>query len=301
MKRQVFYGVAAVLGLSLLVGPARLGKTAHAQSEDYYKPATPVVFQAAGPTIASIQSMVDAFRAALGETNNGNTAGPLPDGRREINWDGGGSTATSPAPTPFDGFLVTRGGRFTTRGTGFVQAPVDGLATTFNNATYTTIFQAFSPVRLFSPVESNVTNARFFIPGGGELPALTSGFGVVFSDVDQQGGDDDKHGYGKRDKDRDATTTMSFYGVKGNLLHRADVPASKGDASLSFVGVMFDAARIAYVRIKTGNVAPGANDNSRYDVVMMDDFIYGEPQAIYDPQDIVDAQAIQDTDSLEDK
>jgi hypothetical protein len=307
MKKQVFYGAAAVVGLSMLVGSARLGETVHAQqSEDYYRPAPPVVYQAAGPSIESIQSMVDAFRAALGATNNGNVPGPLPEGRREINWDGGGSTATAPAPTPFDGFLVTRGGRFTTRGTGFVQAPVDGLATTFNNPTYTTIFQAFSPVRLFSPVESNVTNARFFIPGGGELPALTSGFGVVFSDVDQQGGDDDKHGYDKygydkRDKDRDATTTMSFYGVKGNLLYRADVPASKGDASLSFVGVKFHAARVAYVRIKTGNVAPGPYDNSRHDVVMMDDFIYGEPQAIYDPQDIVDAQAIQDTDSLEDK
>ena len=88
-------------------------------------------------------------------------------------------------PTPFDGFLITRGGRFTTRGTGFVQAPVDGLVTTFNNPTYANIFQAFSPVRLFSPVNSNVTNARFFVPGGGELPATTSGFGAAFSDVDQ--------------------------------------------------------------------------------------------------------------------
>ena len=35
----------------------------------------PVVFQAAGPNAASIQSTVDAFRAALGNPNNGNTAG----------------------------------------------------------------------------------------------------------------------------------------------------------------------------------------------------------------------------------
>ena len=307
MKRQVFYGVAAVIGLSLLVGSARLRETVHApQSEDYYKPATPIVFQAAGPTVASIQSMVDAFRAALGGTNNGNVPGPLAEGRREINWDGGGSTATSPVPTPFDGFLVTRGGRFTTRGTGFVQAPVDGLATTFNNPTYATIFQAFSPVRLFSPVEVNVTNARFFIPGGGELPATTSGFGAVFSDVDQLG-DDDK-GHGRQTRIRQAgqkagtrPPRCGSMACKGTCSISADVPASKGDASLSFVGVMFDAARIAYVRIKTGNVAPGPNDNSKRDVVMMDDFIYGEPQAIDDPQDIVDAQAIQDTDSLEDK
>src|SRR5215471_10868466 len=54
-----------------------------------------IVFQAAGPDAAAIQSTVDRFRATLGTTNNGNTPGPLPDGRREINWDGGGSTNTS--------------------------------------------------------------------------------------------------------------------------------------------------------------------------------------------------------------
>ena len=47
-----------------------------------------------------------------GGANNGNTSGPFPDGRREINWDGGGSTQTAIVPSPFDGFLVTRGGRF---------------------------------------------------------------------------------------------------------------------------------------------------------------------------------------------
>lgn len=84
----------------------------------------PAVFQAAGPNIASIQNTVDQYRAALGATDNGNTAGPLADGRREINWDGAGGAATNtaPAPTPFEGFRNNRGGRFTTPGTGFVQA-----------------------------------------------------------------------------------------------------------------------------------------------------------------------------------
>ena len=120
----------------------------------------PTVFQAAGPDIASIQGTVDQFRAALGGVNNGNVAGPLDAGRREINWDGGGSTATSPAPTPFSGFLVTRGALFTTPGTGFVQAPLDGLVTTFNNPDYANIFQAFSPVRMFVPVNSNRTTVE---------------------------------------------------------------------------------------------------------------------------------------------
>ena len=35
----------------------------------------PTVFQAAGPTVTSIQSSVDQYRAALGATNNGNAVG----------------------------------------------------------------------------------------------------------------------------------------------------------------------------------------------------------------------------------
>ena len=169
MKTHVSYIAAAALAASYLLVPGSQ-QTAHAAGalEDKASTPTPIVFQAAGPTAASIQSMVDAFRAAIGGANNGNVPGSLPDGRREINWDGGGSTATSIVPSPFDGFLVTRGARFTTRGFGFAQAPADGLAATFNNATYATIFQAFSPTRLFTSLESNLTTARFFVPGGGE-------------------------------------------------------------------------------------------------------------------------------------
>lgn len=149
---------------------------------------TPAVFQAAGPSAASIQSTVEQFRAAIGGNDNKNNTGPLTEGRREINWDGGGSSATSRGPTPFDVFLITRGARVTTPGSGFVQAPPSGLATTFNNASYATAFAPFSLLRLFSPIDSNVSRVTFFVPGGGELPATTTAFGVVFSDVDQQKG-----------------------------------------------------------------------------------------------------------------
>jgi hypothetical protein len=89
----------------------------------------PTVFQAAGPTVASIQNTVDQYRTALGATNNGNTPGPLPkdSGHREINWDGGGNVDTTTAPvTPFNTFLNTRGAQFTTPGTGLSQAPPFG-------------------------------------------------------------------------------------------------------------------------------------------------------------------------------
>jgi hypothetical protein len=60
---------------------------------------------------------------------------------------------------------------------------------------YATIFQAFSAVRLFSPIGSHSTEVRFFVPGSnGSVPATTTGFGAVFSDVDQpDGADDTRH------------------------------------------------------------------------------------------------------------
>src|SRR5688572_19604810 len=66
------------------------------------------VFEVGGNnTTASIQPTVDAFRAALGDPNHANAPGPLFGGRREINWDGGGSATASPAGTPFTGFQNT--------------------------------------------------------------------------------------------------------------------------------------------------------------------------------------------------
>jgi hypothetical protein len=244
--------------------------------------APPIVFQAAGPNAESIQSTVDEFRAALGDPNNANDPGPLDSGRREINWDGGGNNDTTDTPvTPFNVFLNTRGGQFTTLGTGLAQAPPSGgpqggLAGLFDNQTYGDIFTPFSPLRLFTPVGSNVTQAVFFIPGtNGEDPATVSGFGVVFTDVDQPDGSrsDKKRG------DHQASTQMEYFDADDKLLFRGLVPASPGDGSLSFFGIVFDDARIARVLITTGNVAPGPDDDANHDVVMMDDFLYGEPQA----------------------
>jgi hypothetical protein len=56
--------------------------------------------------------------------------------------------------------------------------------------------------------------------------------------------------------------------------------AITGDGNLSFFAIKFDDARIASVRIKAGDVAPGPNDDKHHDIVMMDDFIYGEPQIL---------------------
>ncbi len=242
---------------------------------------TPAVFQAAGLTASSIQSTVDAFRAELGEPNNANNPGPLASGRREINWDGGGNNYTTDTPvTPFNVFLNTRGAQFTTLGTGLAQGPPaggpqGGLAGLFNNPTYATIFSTFSQFRLFTPVGSNITQAQFFIPGtNGATPARVRGFGAVFTDVDEQ---PDGRGHDKKRGNREAGTLIKGFGPHGKLLFSSFVPASPGDGSLSFFGIVFDKPLIARVLITTGDTAPGPDDDRKRDIVVMDDFIYGEP------------------------
>jgi hypothetical protein len=272
MKKQFQLLVLTAAGLSVVAS------TQSAADDDGKEEfVAPAVFQAAGPTTLSIQSTVDQYRAALGAVNNGNAAGPLASGRREINWDGGGSTATTLDPTPMTRFLDARGALFTTRGTGFVQAPLDGIAVTFGNPSYAGIFQAFSPVRLFSAIGSNRTEVEFFQPGsGGNIQATTTGFGAVFSDVDRPDGS----GPGGKGAIRRASTLIEYFDKNHKLLFSSFVPASPGDASLSFLGIVFGDARIARVRITAGDRAPGADDTPHRDIVMMDDFLYGEPQAI---------------------
>ena len=256
---------ACVLLAALIPGSSQ------AQGADF---PTPLVFQAAGPNAAAIQSSVDAYRAALGDPN-GSDPGPLAAGRREINWDGGGSDVTTDPVTPFEGFLDSRGALFTTPGDGLTQAPPEGgpqggLAGLFDNPSYGTAFATFSPLRLFAPVGSNVTEAFFFIPGSdGTEPASVTGFGAVFTDVDRPDGSK---------KRRKGSTRIEYFGLDGKLVFTSFVPASPGDGGLSFFGIVFDEALVTRVRITTGSVALGSDDGGKVDVVAMDDFLYGEPQ-----------------------
>ena len=246
----------------------------------------PAVFQAAGPNLASIQGTITDFRAALGDPVNGNTLKELDSGRREINWDGAVPTdVTTPPVNPFNTFLNTRGAQFTTPGIGLSQAPPSGgpqggLVTLFGNSTYATAFRAFSAPRLFTPVGSNITDTVFFVPGSnGATRAAVTGFGAIFTDVDQPDGS----GPGNKRGNRGASTLIQFFGADGRLLFSSFVPAAPGDGSFSFFGIKFNDPRIASVRITAGNVAPGPVDGGSIDVVMMDDFIYGEPHHLTTP------------------
>src|SRR6266478_5085800 len=133
--------------------------------------AAEIIFSASGTSPAGIQATVDAYRTDLG-TLNANVAGSFGSGRREINWDGVPDALSAPNPLPANFFNVTspRGVVFTTAGTGFqVSATAaSGTAIEFGNInpTYPSLFQTFSPQRLFTALGSDVLDVNFFVPGG---------------------------------------------------------------------------------------------------------------------------------------
>ena len=231
--------------------------------------ATPItVRSAAGPDAASIQAIVDLFRADVssGGVNNLNTLGSLPTGRREVNWDGGGNAAlattfTSPMNT-FNSGATTRGLVSITAGTGFEISGQPSPEFGDINATYPAIFETFSSPRLFAPLGSNVMDALFFSPGT-NLPASVFGFGAVFTDVDLAN-----------------TSSLEFFNTANVSLGTFFVPTFNN--GLSFLGVTFTDA-IGRVRLTTGNTALGPNDGGAIDVVALDDFIYSEPQPVPEP------------------
>src|SRR5215212_9358124 len=143
-------------------------------------------FSAAGSAIADIQAQVDAFRLSLG-TLNPNVAGSFGVGRREINWDGVPDSFSAPNNLPANFFNVNspRGVVFSTPGTGFLVSANAGGATPplfgFPND-----FQVFSPQKLFTAVNSNITDVTFFVPGTTTV-ATTSAFGLIFVDAEVAG------------------------------------------------------------------------------------------------------------------
>jgi PEP-CTERM motif len=225
----------------------------------------PIVFSAAGNSPADIQATVDAFRAALG-TLNPNVSGSFGTGRREINWDGVPNSFAAPNNLPANFFNVNspRGVVFATPGTGFQVSANAGVAPVeFGNINpnYPNLFEPFSAQRLFTALDSTVTDVSFFIPGS-TTPAFTTGFGAVFTDVDLAN-----------------TSSLQFFGPGGSAL--ADpfpVPNASGDETLSFLGVLFNAGElVSKVRVTSGNQALSAA-NTANDVTVLDDFIYGEPR-----------------------
>jgi len=251
-----------LLRCSLLTSPLVLAACASIDARSAPLP-RPTVVSGAG----DIAPVVERYRTLLGPDNGGEPGGK-PAGRRQINWDGVPDTLAAPGFLPGDFFNAAaapraRGAVLSTPGQG-VQVSANssnsaGTPVRFGhiNRSYTDCFMAFSPERLFSPVGSNIVELTFRVPGT-STPAVTRGFGAVYTDVDLE------------------HTAFEYFDAEGRSLGRYAVPLSNN--GLSFLGVVFDEPIVAMVRIEYGTVALGPDDSTNSDVSVMDDFIYGEPQ-----------------------
>jgi hypothetical protein len=249
------------LGLSL----AGVGACGDYGSNPY--PIDPALVPTTISATGDIAARVDEFRTLLGDPSNGGTAGEQAAGRREISWDGAGANPfnnRNDFPASFFNTNVKSGAVFTTPGTGFRN---DSLTFAEVNAAYANEFRAFSPTKIFSPVGVNVMDVLFQVAGE-PAPAKVTGFGAVFSDVDLAGG-----------------TTIELFDVSGTRLATITAPVRSDAAGLSFVGARFPEAIVTRVRIKLGTGALGATVNDvsaggTLDLVVADNFIYGEPRRI---------------------
>lgn len=229
-----------------------------------------LVRSGAGATSGDLLPVVEQFRADLGGALNPNVPGSFADGRREINWDGVPAALSAPNQLPANFFNVNspRGVLFSTPGTGFqVSANAGEGPVEFGNLNpgYPDQFTTFSPQKLFTALASNTMDVSFFVPGT-TTPASVRGFGAVFTDVDVA----------------DATS-LAFFGAGDELLGTFFAPPLNN--GLSFLGVSFTSDLITRVRITTGTAALGPDEAlPGTDVVALDDFIYGEPQAAVIPE-----------------
>jgi hypothetical protein len=230
-----------------------------------------LTFEDAGANPAAIQATVDAFRAPLGPLNP-NTGGSFASGRREINWDGVPDGSADPNPFPGDFFASVslpgraRGAAFTTPGTGFlVSADSSNPTATSTLFGFPADLGTFSAERLFTPIGSTITDITFF-EAGSLTPATVTGFGAIFVDVEVAD-----------------STRLEAFDLDGNTLFARSVPTA-GNGGFSFLGLLADGGeRIARIRLDSGDNALLGNGSLGHpsdDLVVMDDFIYAEPQAV---------------------
>jgi hypothetical protein len=227
-----------------------------------YSPTDPPPPQATVITASGdIATKVDQYRALLGDPKNGPTvAGPAATGRREVNWDGvnGANLNTNTFPGDFFNTTTKLGVLMTTPGTGLRVSDKDFSDV---NPAFGDVFNPFSPPKTFAAVGSNVVDVTFQVAAG-TAAATVAGFGVVFDDVDVAG-----------------ASKLEVFDKLGKSLGIYAAPVRSDASGLSFVGVKFESALIARVRITSGTGALGAQaeDNAATDLVVMDDFLFSEP------------------------
>src|SRR5690349_14638024 len=149
--------------------------------------AAAIIESGTGTSAAAITPARDAFRVDLGGGTLAGANGSFGGVRREINWDGVPDASSDPNPLPADFFNVNspRGVVLSTPGTGFLVSTNAGGITPVLFG-FPNDFQAFSAQKLFTAVNSNVTDVTFFEPGT-TTAATTTAFAVIFVDVEVAG------------------------------------------------------------------------------------------------------------------
>jgi len=224
------------------------------------------VFEAAGANPAAITPTRDAFRASVGGGTTAGANGSFGGLRREINWDGVPDMFSDPNALPANFFNANspRGVVLSTPGTGFLVSANAGAISPILFG-FPNDFQVFSAQRLFSAVNSNITDVQFFLPGT-STATTTSAFGLVFVDVEVAN-----------------ATRLDFFDLQNNLIFSRTALVG-GNQGLTFLGGVANAGElIARVRITSGAntlVSNGVLGNQFDDIVVMDDFLYAEPLAI---------------------
>lgn len=220
-------------------------------------------YESAGMTAASITATRDAFRDAVGGGSTAGANGSFGGVRREINWDGVPNARADAAFLPNNFFNVNspRGAVFSTPGDGFMVSANAGqaVATLFG---FEDSLQAFSPQRLFTAINSNITDVTFFVPGTSDV-AATRAFGAIFTGVEDYG-----------------QTKMEFFDAQGTLIYQQNAMVS-GNKGFSFLGAISTGGDlISRVRLTSGLATIASNGvlgRGAGDLVAMDDFVYAEP------------------------
>ncbi|HQR32318.1 MAG TPA: hypothetical protein PLK30_06255, partial [Blastocatellia bacterium] len=135
------------------------------------------------------------------------------------------------------------------------------------NAAVANQFPAFSPANTFASFNSN-KYAVDFVLAGTTIPAATRGFGAIFLDVEQAN-----------------SSSIEYFNGTVSLGKFFVAPGQSGQSE--FMGVLFNAPVVTRVVITTGTAAvfnftngqvtAGASESATTDLVVLDDFVYGEP------------------------
>lgn len=236
--------------------------------------------RASGANAAAIQPTINLFRSDLGGADNG-TGGHSTTGRREVNWDDVPDTFAMPnfmEPDFFNttiprGLVLSAIEYETGAGHNDFMVSADSSNPTNTpvefgnlNASYPGLFVPFSGQRIFAARGTSLMEVQFFVPGT-SIPATVNGFGLVLLDVDSTLA-------GSR-------SSVRCYDKKGRQILAASTDVFNN--GLVFFGVAFNGGdRAARCTIEAGNIRLQSDTNdgqNNFDIVALDDFIYGEPQA----------------------